>query len=139
MANNLTTATNLRNDVANLYTGTATTFAAGTNQQVVIYSGTPPANAAAALSGNTAIATLPATLTWGAASAGVATTTSAPNVASAVGGTASFYRRYKTDGVTVCDQGLCGTSAAELTMSSLTIAAGASVTLNSGGTFTAPL
>lgn len=135
MANQLTHASALRTDFAGLATGATTTFAAGTNQKIIIYSGTMPANAAAALSGNTAIATISG-VTWGAPAAGVATTTGSTADASAVGGTASFYRRMKTDSTTVIDQGACGTSASELVLNSLTIAAGANVSLNASGTYT---
>lgn len=135
MANLLTHVTALRTDFAGLATGAATTFAAGTNQKIIIYSGTMPANAAAALSGNTAIATITG-VTWGAPAAGVATTTGSTADPAATGGTASFYRRMKTDGTTVIDQGACGTSAAELVLNSLTIAANANVSLNASGTYT---
>lgn len=121
--------------MANLATGGSTTFAAGTSQKIIIYSGTMPTNAATALSGNTAIATITA-LTWGAASSAVATTTGSTADSNATGGTAVFYRRYKTDGTSVIDQGACGTSSAELVLNSLTIASGANVSLNSSGTYT---
>lgn len=136
MANNLTHSSALRTDFANLATGTSVTFAAGTNQKITGYSGTPPANAATALSGNTALFTISA-VTWGAGSAGVATTTGSTPDSSAVAGTLSFYRRYKTDGTTVIDQGLAATSGAEMTVASTTIAGGATVSLTSGATYTA--
>jgi hypothetical protein len=127
----------LRSDFANLATGTATTFAAGSAQKLIIYSGTPPANAAAALSGNTAISTV-TNLAWGAASAGVATLTSSTADSAAVGGTASFYRRTKSDGTTVIEQGLCATSGSDMTLSSLTIAASANVNVTSGSYTASP-
>lgn len=136
MASALTHATALRTDFANLATGTAVTFSAGTNQKIIIYSGTMPANAAAALSGNTAIATITG-VTYGAGAAGVATVTASTADAAAVGGTASFYRRTKTDGTTVVTQGTCGTSASDMVLNNLTIAAGANVSLNASGTYTA--
>jgi hypothetical protein len=131
----VTHATALRTDFANLATGTTTTFAAGTGQKIIIYSGTAPTNANTALSGNTAIATITA-LTWGAGSAGVATLSGSTADSAAVGGTASFYRRTKSDGTTVIEQGLCGTSGSDMNLSSLTIAAGANVSITSG-TYTA--
>jgi hypothetical protein len=138
MANNLTHSASLRTDIANLATGGSTTFAAGTNQKITGYSGTPPANAAAALSGNTALFTVSAVV-WGAASAGVATQTGSTPDSSAVAGTLSFYRRYMTDGTTVISQGLAATSGAEMTVSSTTIASGATVSLTVGATYTAPV
>jgi hypothetical protein len=138
VANNLTHATALRTDQANLATGTTTTFAGGTNQKIIGYSGTAPANAAAALSGNTVLFTI-TLVTWGAASAGVATVSASTAETNATSGTVTFYRRYKTDGTTVITQGLVATSAAEMTVASTTIATGATVTLTAGGTYTAPL
>jgi hypothetical protein len=133
----VTHATAVRNDVASMVcTATAPTFQGGTGQKIIIYSGTPPTNAATGLSGNTAIATITA-ISFGAASGGVCTVSASTADPSAVGGTATFYRRTKSDGTTVIDQGLVGTSAAELIVSSTTIAAGATVTLNAGGTYTA--
>lgn len=137
MANQLTHATALRTDFANLATGTATTFAAGSSQKIIIYSGTMPTNAATALSGNTAIATI-TVLVWAAGSAGAAALSSSTADPSAVGGTATFYRRYKSDGTTVITQGACGTSGAELNLNSLTIAAGATVTITSGSYTASP-
>ncbi len=132
MANLLTHATALRTDFANLATSTAgtTTYTAGSAQKIIIYSGTMPANAATALSGNTAIATV-TVLVWGAASSGVATLSSSTADTNAVGGTAVFYRRTKSDGTTCIEQGACGTSAAEAVLNSLTIAAGANVSISS--------
>lgn len=138
MANNLTHVSALRNDIAFLATGGSPAFAAGTNQKIIIYSGTPPANASAALAGNVAIATISG-VNFSAPSAGVATVSGSTADSNAVGGTASFYRRTKTDGTSVIDQGLCGTSGAELILNSLTIAAGANVSLNAAGTYTAPV
>ena len=108
----------------------------GANGQFIIYSGTPPANADAALSGNTAIATI-TSVNFGAASSGVSTITSSTNDTNAVGGTATFFRLYKSDGTTVIIQGTVGTSGTDATINSTTIAAGATVSLS--GTYTAPL
>lgn len=98
-----------------------------------------PINAAAALASNTAIA-MPTGLNYGAASAGVSTVSSSTADSSAVGGLAMFARRLKSDGTTVVDQLTVGVSGsgAEFVMSSLSIAAGANVSINAGGTYTAP-
>jgi hypothetical protein len=107
------------------------------NGKIIIYSGTPPANADAALSGNVAIATITG-LNFGAAASGVSTVSSSTADPGAVGGTAAFFR-ITTTGGTVVLQGACATSASDLNLNSLTIAAGATVSLNAGGTYTAPL
>jgi hypothetical protein len=127
----------LRSDFANLATGTAVTYSAGASQKLIIYSGTPPANASAALSGNTAISTV-TSLVWGAASAGVATLTSSTADSAAVGGTASFYRRVKSDGTSVIEQGLCGTSGSDMNLSALVVASGANVNVTSGSYTASP-
>lgn len=113
----------------------SSTGALGANGKLVIYSGSAPANAQASLSGNTAIATITG-LNFGAAASGVSTVTSSTADTNAVGGTASFFRVTTTAG-TVIFQGLCGTSGSDLNLNSLTIAAGANVSLTSG-TYTAP-
>jgi len=109
-----------------------------TNGKIIIYSGTAPSNADAALSGNTAISTITG-LNFGAASNGVSTVSSSTADNNAVGGTASFFRITKSDGTTVILQGACGTSGSDLNLNNLTINAGANVSLNAGGTYTAPL
>lgn len=121
-----------RVDVANLKSNQSTTFTAGTATKLIIYSGTPPTNAATALSGNTAIATL-TSLVYGTPNSTTAVMSlSATADSSAVGGTAAFYRITKSDGTTAIEQGLCGTSGSDLNLNSLTIAAGANVSLTSG-------
>ena len=127
----------VRNDLANLVCGgTTPTFSAGTGQILKLYSGTPPTNASTALSGNAVVSTVTA-LSWGAASGGVASLTSSTADSSAVGGTATFWRIFKSDASTVIDQGLCGTSSSDLNLNSTTIAAGANVSMTSGS-YTAP-
>ena len=135
----MTHVTAVRNDQANLVVGNSTTFTAGTNQKIKLYSGTPPANAAAALSGNAVVATI-SSVVWGAASGGVATVTSSAADTNAVGGVATFFRIYKTAGADPADcidQGTVGTSGADMIINNTTISAGATVTLNSGS-YTAP-
>jgi hypothetical protein len=116
----------------------STTGQLGANGKLIIYSGTPPANADAALSGNTAIATITG-VNFGAAASGVSTVTSSTSDTNAVGGTASFFRLLKSDGTTVIFQGTVGTSGADLTINTTTIAAGATVSLTGTNTYTAPL
>ena len=74
-----------------------------------IYNGTPPANADAALSGNTLLAELTGASPFApAASGGVLTASGITQDASAnATGTASFFRLYKSDGTTCVMQGTC--------------------------------
>lgn len=114
---------------------TVCTSAVGSNGKLVIYSGTPPANADAALAGNVAIATI-TNVNFGAASgAGVTTIASSTPDPSAVGGIASFFRVQTSAGVTVF-QGTIGTSGADATINSTLIAASAIVSLTGSNTYT---
>lgn len=110
--------------------------AVGTNGKLIIYSGTPPANAQASLSSNIAIATITA-VNFGAAASGVSTVTSSTADPAAVGGVATFFR-LTTSGSTVVLQGAVATSGSDLNINNTTIAASANVSLTSG-TYTAPL
>lgn len=121
-----------RIDTANLKSNQSTTFTAGTANKLIIYSGTMPTNAATALSGNTAISTLTA-LVYGTPNVSTAVMSlAATSDTSAVGGTASFYRITKSDGTSCIEQGTVGTSGTDLTINSVTIASGATVSLTSG-------
>lgn len=98
-----------------------------------IYSGTQPATADTALSGNTLLAELTFNATSApAASSGVLTfnaitaDTSADN-----SGTASFFRAFKSDGTTAVMDGSVGTSSANLIMATTTISAGQTVSCSS--------
>ena len=93
------------------------------NGSLRIYSGTPPANAGAALSGNTLLANLAFGATaFGAASNGVATANAITSDTSADNtGTATFFRALESDGTTVVFQGTVGTSGAELNLNTTSI------------------
>lgn len=97
-----------------------------------IYSGTAPANADAALSGNTLLAQL--TLSdpaFGAASNGVATANAITQDSSAdATGTATFFRVLDSDG-TVIFQGEVGTSGSDLNLVTTSITAGQPVSVSS--------
>lgn len=143
MANAVTHQNPVRKALANLVVGGTSTadWNSGTAQKLVLYNGTPPANASAALSGNTACATITA-IAWGApTSSGVATISGSPTDPSDAGGTPTFFRLYRTaeaDPSDVIVQGTVGTSGCDLNLSpSGTISAGAVVTLS--GTYTAPV
>lgn len=98
-----------------------------------VYNGTPPANTAAALSGNTLLAELTLNATaFAAASAGVLTANAiSPDASANASGTITFARIYESDGTTVWSQindvGTTG-SGSELEMPSLTVTSGEPVT-----------
>lgn len=101
-----------------------TDYATGT---LIIYDGTPPANANTPLSGNTALVTH--TLTgWGAAALGVITANAIATETIANTGTATFARL--TGGSNVM-QVTVGTGAQELVLSSTSYVAGEDSTINS--------
>lgn len=110
--------------------------------KVRIYSGTPPADADTALSGNTLLAELamsdPA---FGAAadsgSGATATASAISNDASAdATGTATFFRILDSDNNVVA-QGAVSTSGAELNLNTVSIVAGAIVSISSMTAFMA--
>jgi hypothetical protein len=101
----------------------------GATPKLRLYSGTPPANAAASLSGNTLLAEV--TPAPAAASGavkdmlgGTKTTTAAAS------GTASFYRVYDSAGTNCHEQGTVGTSGTDLVIDNTTIALAQTVNFN---------
>jgi hypothetical protein len=111
----------------------ALTTAIGNAALLRIYDGTPPANANAALSGNTKLAELTCGSPFApAAASGVQTANSITQDSSAdATGTASFFRVYKSDGTTVTEQGSVGTSGADLNLNTTSIVAGGPVAVTS--------
>lgn len=94
-----------------------------------IYSGTQPATADTALSGNTLLAELRFGATaFGAAAAGLLTANAitADSAADATG-TAGFFRAFKSDGTTVVMDGSVGTSAANMILATTSISAAQTV------------
>lgn len=79
----------------------------GTAPLLRIYSGTPPANAAAALSGNTLLAEITLPSDWMAAASGGSKAKSGTWTDSSANnsGTATFYRIYDSGGTTCHEQG----------------------------------
>lgn len=95
-----------------------------------IYNGTPPADESTALSGNTLLAVV--TLTPASASGGVKNMLgSTQTTTGAAAGTASFYRVYKSDGTTSCEQGTVGTSGTDAIIDNTSIAVGQTVNVTS--------
>ncbi len=102
------------------------------NGRLRIYSGTVPADANAALSGNTLLADLTLGGTaFAAAASGVATANAITADSSADNtGTATFFRVLESDLTTVVFQGTVGTSGAELNLSSVSVIAGGPVSVS---------
>jgi len=101
---------------------------------IKIYSGSVPATADTALSGNTLLASLPLQPTSApAASSGTLTfdTTGLSDSDIDASGVASFYRSYRTDGTTVVTQGLVGTSGFSMTLADINLIATGTVTVTS--------
>ena len=103
-----------------------TTFV-GNAGQLIIYDGTPPANAGAALSGNNALVTFTCASPFASASSAAVLSPTLPSAtAASLSGTASFFRQYKSDGTTVAFQGAVGS---ELTLDTTSIVSGGLVTI----------
>lgn len=99
---------------------------------IAIYSGAQPANANAALSGNTLLAQLPLSATaFAAASAGSATANAVTAAAAAATGTAAWFRIYEADGVSSVADGSVGTSAADCIIATTSIVAAATIAVSS--------
>lgn len=120
-----------------------TTLDAGTAAVINIYSGTPPADADAALSGNTLLAQLTMSGTsYGAATdlaPGARITANAITADSSADatGTATFYRQLTQNAGTVVTQGTVGTASADLILNTTSITAGSQVSVTAS-TITQP-
>jgi hypothetical protein len=103
------------------------------NGTLRIYSGTLPADANAALSGNSLLASLGfAATAFAPAVNGVAAANAlAPDTSADATGTATFFRALESDGSTVIFQGTVGMAAAELNLTSTAIVAGGPVSVTS--------
>ena len=105
--------------------------AGSTGGLIKIYSGTRPATADTALSGNTLLATLTFSTTSGTATNGVITFSAITADSSAdATGTASFARITDSSGTTVMDLNV-GTSGSDINLSSVSISSGDSVSISS--------
>ena len=103
------------------------------NGYLRIYSGTQPANANTALSGNTLLAELRFSATAApAASNGLITFNAITSDSSADNtGTATFFRALKSDGTSVVLDGTVGTSSANMIIATTSISAGQTVSCSS--------
>ena len=105
---------------------------AGSGSIIHLYTGTQPANANTALSGNTLLVALTIAGGFGTDSNGTLTLgTVSPNTAVAAG-TATFFRITKSDGTTVVMDGSVGTSGADLNLNTTTINLNDTVSITSG-------
>lgn len=107
------------------------TTAVGASGKLRIYSGTRPANVAAAITG-TLLAELPLNATFAAAaSAGVLTLNSITSATAVATGTASHFRIWQNNGTTAVMDGDVSTSASDLNLNSTAITSGGSVAVTS--------
>lgn len=103
------------------------------NGYLRIYSGTQPATANTALSGNTLLAELRFSATAAPAAVGGLITFNAITADSSADatGTATFFRAFKSDGTTVVMDGSVGTSAANMIIATTSISSGQTVSCSS--------
>jgi hypothetical protein len=111
----------------------AITTRVGASGLLKIYSGTQPADANTALSGNTLLSTLTLNATFAPASSGGVLTLNAitQDSSAAATGTATFARMYKADGTTVIGDFTVGTSGADINLNTTSIVTGGPVSCSS--------
>ncbi len=119
--------------VRTVFGDTFVTAIGATNAKLKIYSGTPPANAQASLSGNTLLATI--TTIASGNSGGTVTFTGSSAEPSATAGTAAFFRMTTSADVVII-QGTVATSGGDATIASTTISTGNTVSLTGTNTYT---
>lgn len=106
---------------------------AGNNAIIRLYSGTQPASANTALSGQTLLVSCQLAGAFGTDSNGTLTLGTVNDGVAVSNGTASFFRIFKSDGTTVVMDGSVGTSGADLNLNTTTINTTQTVNI-SGGT-----
>lgn len=123
--------------VAGMLNSTGLAESLGASPKIRIYSGTPPANADAALSSNTQLAELVCASTpiSGYTDTGTAARATFGAIASDTSadatGTATFFRILDNAGTTVKGQGTVGTSASDLILNTTSITSGSTVSITS--------
>ena len=105
---------------------------AGSGAKIHLYTGTQPANANTALSGNTLLATLDVTGGFGTDSNGTITVSAIGNTTAVATGTATFFRITKSDNSTVVMDGSVGTSDADMIFNTVSFVTGDIVSISSG-------
>ncbi len=107
------------------------TTAIGSGANVVIYQGSVPANADAALGGATVLATLPCSSTFAPGASGGTLTANSITQENATGtGPATFYR-ILTSGSVVVAQGAVGTTGSDMNLNTTSIVSGGPVVVTS--------
>jgi len=102
----------------------------GTNAQIIIYTGTMPANVGTAPSGTLLVQFAGNATQFGTASGGVLTASAVANVNATGSGTAGYFR-INTSGGTAVVQGTCGTSGADMILTNTSINSGQACTFTS--------
>lgn len=105
---------------------------AGADAILHIYSGTQPANANTAISGQTVLVSMTVGGAFGTDSNGTLTITTPITGTAVASGTASFFRITKANGSTVVMDGSVGTTDADLILDTTTINNTQTVTISSG-------
>lgn len=101
--------------------------------QLKVYAGAVPTNADAALGGATLLGTLTFSATAFPAASGRSITANAitQDAAADASGTASFYRAFESDGITLIEQGTVGASGADLNLNTTSIVNGGPIQVSS--------
>lgn len=102
----------------------------GANAQIIIYTGTAPANVATAPTGTLLVQFAGNAGGFGTASSGVLTASAVANVTAAATGTAGYFR-INTSGGTAVLQGTCGTSGTDMILTNTSINSGQTCTFTS--------
>jgi hypothetical protein len=105
---------------------------AGSGSLINIYSGSQPANANTAISGQTLLVTLTVSGSFGTDSNGTITLSTVTNGTAVATGTASFFRITQSNNTTVVMDGSVATSDADLVLNNTSIATGQVVSISAG-------
>ena len=104
----------------------------GVNAQIIIYTGTPPANVGTAPTGTLIVQFAGNATQFGTASGGVLTASAVASAnASGAGTLTAGYFRINTSGAAAVVQGTCGTSGADMILTNTSIANGQSCNFTS--------
>ena len=99
---------------------------------IEIYDGTQPATPDTAVSTQNKLAKLSLSATaFGAASAGTKTANAITSSAALLTGTAAWFRAFKSDDTTAVIDGSVGTSGADMTIATVSIVSGATISVSS--------
>jgi hypothetical protein len=105
---------------------------AGTNAKFNLYSGTAPANANTAITTQTLLVSMTVVGAFGSDVNGTLTLGTVNSANASASGTATFFRIFKSDGVTVVMDGSVGTSGADLNLNTADIVALQHVSISAG-------